>query len=186
MFSEMTTVATVCDGIVECVVAGDETWICKYNKIPLYGMFLSCALMLSFVLASKCYRENKLKTEIIDNNSLFLTQLNEETFLKNHDDPMFKNTINVSLKRIKLLDNKETRIQKNQNYYNLELKANGGDVSKTKCCIKNYLDPSIFKTVVEDIEPGLIRRCFPWIETFLEKLDEKIHETVQKVAEIYP
>ena len=186
----MTTVATVCDGIVECVGAEDETWICKNNKIPLYGVFVCCGLMLTLVLVSKCYRENQQKKETTENSLLFPTHLDEETFKKNHDDPRFKKKINVVLKRSQLLDNKETRIQKNRNYYKLELTANGGDVSKTICCMKNYLDPAIFKTVVEDIKPGLVRRCFPWIETFLEKLDEKkwirwLFRKVKQIATIY-
>ena len=108
------------------------------KKSELRFCICICGLILTFVLASKCFRENKLKKEIIENNSLFPTQLDEEMFKKNPDEPKFKNTINVILKKSKLLDKKETRIQKNQNYYNLELTANGGDVSMTTCCIIHH------------------------------------------------
>ena len=74
----MTTVATVCDGVIECVGAGDETWICKHNTIPFYGVLVCCGVMLSFVLGAKCNRQKKLKNEVVDKNSLLLTQLDEE------------------------------------------------------------------------------------------------------------
>merc|ERR1719318_2213886 len=189
MYPKMMTVATVCDGIEECEGGRDENWICTNNKIPFYGVLVFSFLILSFVFASKWFRQKKLKIEAVNINAL-LPKLDEDMFLENHGEQKFGNSINVILKRTILLDHKDARILTNRQYYNLELGAHGGDVAKTKCCIKNYLDPSIFQTVVEDIEPGLIRKFTPWLETFLEKIDERkwmrwLLRKVKEVSTIY-
>ena len=170
----MLTTATVCDGDVECANGEDEGWLCTESRIPFYGVLGSCCLVLSIVLAFKCLRERKygkLKQNegTKENPSLLSTKLDGEMFLENHDNKSFKEKMNVVLLRNKFLNEKSIRIEENTKYYNLELEKHNGSIAEMRCCIKNYLDPAIFKTVIEDKEPGIIRRCFPWIETAVEK-----------------
>ena len=89
-FTEMMTVVTVCDGIVECHGGRDENWICKNNTIPFYGVLVFCCLILSFVFASKWYRQKKFKNEVGEIKSLLPTQLDQQMFLKDHVEPKFK------------------------------------------------------------------------------------------------
>ena len=156
-----------------------------YHSTECWGPAASCSVLYS---PSNVSEKEKLKQNegTKENPSLLSTKLDGEMFLENHDNKSFKEKINVVLLRNKFLNEKSIRIEENTKYYNLELEKHNGSIAEMRCCIKNYLDPAIFKTVIEDKEPGIIRRCFPWIETAVEKMDGKgwIRWLMRKVKEI--
>ena len=87
---------------------------------------------------------------------------------------------------MKLLLDKFTRIERNQNFYQLELKIHKKNVPETKRCLKSYMDYSVYKTVIEDVNAGYIRRNLPWIENFLEKSESRkwLRWLLKKVKQI--
>ena len=72
----------------------------------------------------------------------------------------------------KVTNTKAVRIQKNQRLYKLEKQIHGNNLSEMKNCLKNNLEHSNAKTLVEDGEPGILRRYTPNFENYTDYLEE--------------
>ena len=122
--------ATVCDGIVECSGNRDENWVCTQSKLPYYGLLLLFCLILGIVLVIKIFREMIIQKNV--GESSFPTEIEEETFLENHEKQEYKYEINIILHRMKLLLPKNTRIERYQNFHSFELKYHKDNIAETK------------------------------------------------------
>merc|ERR1712106_879209 len=76
--------------------------------------------------------------------------------------------INLFILKSTVLDKKSTRIKKNTELYDLELAFHGGNIAEMTLCIKNRMELSNAKIVLEDKHPGTMRRYFPRIEDLLD------------------
>ena len=78
---------------------------------------------------------------------------------------------NVLLLKNKYRNKKSDRIDENQKFLKYEKENHQGSEIKTLVCLKNCLFPSVYNTVHEDNNPGLVRKYLPWVETVSEKLE---------------
>ena len=78
---------------------------------------------------------------------------------------------NVLLLKNKYRNRKKERIEENKKFLDYEKKNHHGSEFQTLVCLKNCLFPSVYNTVHEDNNPGLVRKYLPWVETISEKLE---------------
>ena len=71
------------------------------------------------------------------------------------------------------MDSKEERIARNQKFYNMEFEIHGRSVAETSLCIKHTIDSMNARILLEDAFPGFVRRNFPKVDDFFDKLDRK-------------
>ena len=191
----MKILAIACDGgVPECSDNEDEGWLCG-SSLSWYGTVLAVSLIFMFSLIYNCYhgirkvfpqiRRNQrslrglclelCKGKSKDNEDEELLKLpdvlNKNIFMCNHHLKTFKEDLNLFIERSKVCDTKSARIQKNQRLYQLELSIHGGNMSETTLCIKNNIDVSNAKILIDDAFPGIMRRYFPKIEDLLDRLD---------------
>ena len=88
-----------------------------------------------------------------------------------HSGSQSKKIMNVLLLKIRYRNTKQDRIDENIKFMNLEKEKHDGSEIKTIVCLKNCLYPSVYKTVHEDNNPGVVRKYLPWVETISEKLE---------------
>ena len=186
----MKTVAVVCDGVEECLYGVDEGWLCTNSNIPFYGTMFLCVMLLLLLILYKFYRGYFL--EIVDDSELLVLPdiLNEDVFKRNHDDRKFRDEINLFIQISKVMDCKSDRIAKNQKLYDIESKIHRGNVAEIRLCLKNNLDWSNAKIVIEDAFPGILRKRLEFIENILEMLDKQnffywIFHKVNSIFSIY-
>ena len=91
----MRTLATACDGVVECLDSEDETWICTNRERPIW-IVLGCLGLVLVVVVGLKYREmrrmkkNSSKVVIMsDSSKKFMKTLETANFKENHNDSEF-------------------------------------------------------------------------------------------------
>ena len=180
MYPEMETVAVVCDGVEECHGASDEGWKCSNPKMMFWGVFGSLALIsvIAFIIRYWKKEHGIVKEEIKEEDlpdewKELSSILDKETFEAQHDSEEFQENINLLMLVNKHHKNDETRIEESETFHQREVDYHGGNLAEARNCMKSNLNPSVFKIVIEDVEPGITRRCCPWLEKFLERLDQK-------------
>ena len=89
-------------------------------------------------------------------------------FKKDHDKPEFQDDMNLFIQKSKAMDSKTTRIAKNKKLYKNVSKFHKGNVAKTRLYIKNTLEWSNAKILLEDAFPGIVRKNMEWPENALE------------------
>ena len=70
------------------------------------------------------------------------------------------------------MDSKEDRIAKLRKLYKLESRFHQGDIAAIRLCLKNSLDWSNAKILIEDAFTGCVRRNMEWLENTLDTLDK--------------
>ena len=88
------------------------------------------------------------------------------------------------------MDSKIDRITKNIRLYDLESNFHGGDIAEIRLCLKNTLEWSNAKIVIEDVFPGFLRKKLEFVENFLEILEKEnlsywILNKVKTILNIY-
>ena len=187
---QMKTVAVACNGVVECADGEDEGWLCTNSSIPVYGTLFICVILLLVVIVYKLFK-GSFKEIIEESEQLLLPDvLNADIFMRNHGTPQFQETINLFLLYSKVMDTKSVRIAKNRELYKLESKIHGGNVSKIRLCIKNTLEWSNGKILLEDAYPGILRKYFESIDNLMDevrqwKFTSWLLMKVKTIANIY-
>ena len=169
------TLAIPCDSFVEvaCEDGYDEHWLCTNHKTPLYGtIIVVCGILLLFLLICKCYKD--AFGEMVEDSQLLMLPdiLNTKVFNRDHDKKSFRDDINLFIQFSQNIDSKQDRIAKNKKLYKLESRFHQGDVALTRLCLKNTLDWSNAKILIDDTFPGFVRRKVEWLEIILDKLEK--------------
>jgi len=153
---KMETIAVACDGDEKCYDGVDESWLCTNQSMIVQGSLLILSLLLLGLIFYKLYKGSF--GEIMEDQEVLtlLDILNSRIFNQNHDKPEFRDEINLFIQKSKALDSKSTRIAKNKKLYKLESSFHGGNVAQTRLCLKNTLDWSNAKILLEDAFPGLV------------------------------
>ena len=180
MYPEMETVAVVCDGVEECHDGSDEGWKCSNANMMFWGVFGSLALISVTAFIIRYWNrlpgtgpvgpEEDLPAEEWRELSSIL---DKETFDAQHDTKEFHENINLLMLHNKHHKNDETRIKESKTFHLRELDYHGGNLAEARNCMKSNLDPSVVKIVIEDVEPGITRRCCPGLEKYFENCDKK-------------
>ena len=169
----MKIVAVACDGVEECLDGEDEGWLCTNSKIPFYGTMFVCIMLLLFLIIYKLHKGTFNET-LDDSESLVLSEiLDDDNFERNHGRREFRDEINLLIQKSKVLDSKKDRILKNKKLYDLESKVHGGSIAEIRLCLKNTLEWSNAKILIEDAFPGFVRKNLEFVENFLERLDKQ-------------
>ena len=169
----MKLVAVACDGVEECEDGEDESWLCSNSSVPFYGTMFVCVILLLSLIVYKLLK-GSFSENVDDFNPLVLPDiLNPDTFKSNHNEKKFRDEINLFIQISKVVDSKSDRIAKNQKLYDLESKFHGDNISEIKLCLKNTLEWSNAKILIEDAFPGFVRRNLEFIENIFESLDKQ-------------
>ena len=165
----MMTVAVACDGIEECEKGADESWLCTNSSYLVYGTLCVFLILILLLIVYKLLKGNRV---VDDFQPLELQDiLDTDIFIEKHDQKIFRDDINLFIQKSKVLDSKSDRIAKNKKLYDLESKFHGGNVAEIRLCIKNKIEWSNAKILIEDAFPGFLRKNFEPLENFLEELD---------------
>ena len=197
--SRMDIYAIACDGNTECSNDEDEGWLCHSN-LSLYGTLVAITVILMISLMYK-YHQGGYIRKVIKRGTVIQEEeetehlklpevLNKKIFMENHDLKEFKDDLNLYIEKCKVCDKKKLRIQKNQRLFQLELSFHGGNKAETYLCIKNNIELSNSKVLIEDAFPGFLRRNFPKIEDLLDWLEANsliywLLNKVKNIANIY-
>ena len=173
----MRTLATACDGIEECLNGEDETWICTNRERPIW-IVLGCMALVLIVVVSLKYREmrrmKKNSSKVVrmsDSSKKFMKTLETANFKENHNDSEFWKKINVFILFNKWVLSERLRIQTSDKLYDLEVDHHGGNEVEAKICMKKNLHRSVYKVVIDDKFPGIIRKYFHKIEKLMDHLE---------------
>ena len=82
--------------------------------------------------------------------------LSQDIFNREHNQIHFGDNINLFIQNCKESDKKSVRISKNQKLYELETAFHKGNIAELRLCIKNNLERSNAKILIEDAIPGII------------------------------
>merc|ERR1719438_332394 len=169
---KMPTIAVACNGVVECEDGRDEGVLCTDQKSIVYGTLGVCFLLLTLLFLFKLYKGSF--GEVMEDLEILsvINVLDFSIFKKDHDKPEFQDDMNLFIQKSKAMDSKTTRIAKNKKLYKNVSKFHKGNVAKTRLYIKNTLDLSNAKILLEDAFPGIVRRNMEWLENALETLDK--------------
>ena len=169
---KMQTVGVACDGVVECLNGEDEGWLCTNYKWPFYGTMFVCGMILLSLIVFKLFKNTF--AEIMEDSQLLILPnvLNQEIFYRDHDKESFREHLNLFIQFSKQMDSKQERIAKNKKLYKLESRYHRGNVAETRLCLKNTLDWSNAKILIDDAFPGCLRRNMEWLEIVLDTLDK--------------
>ena len=116
--------------------------------------------------------------------------LETTNFSQLHDDPKFRNILNVMILFYKWVLPEAIRTKTSVLLYNLEVEHHGGDEVEAKNCMKSHLHLSVYKIVYEEKFPGITRRYFHKIEIFMNDLENNslawwVLSKVRQVFTIY-
>merc|ERR1719232_1903116 len=186
---KMPTIAVACDGVVECEDGRDEGVLCTDQKTIVYGTLGVCFFLLTLLFLFKLYK-GSFGEVMEDLEILSVIDVLDFSLFKDHDKPEFQDDINLFIQKSKAMDSKTTRIAKNKKLYKNVSKIHKGNVAKTRLYIKNTLDWSNAKILLDDAIPGCLRRNMEWLEDFLETLDKKkffywLFNKVKTISSIY-
>ena len=173
----MLTLATPCDGIVECLHGDDETWLCTDKQRVVWIVLGSVGIMIAILTALKYRRYRKRHTGSIKKFSAktedFTRLLETEDFSQAHVDSDFWKKLNVLILFYKWTLPESKRIALSQELYRLVVNQHGGNEAEAKLFMKRNLHRSVYKIVHEDKFPGIMRRYFHRLELFLEGLENR-------------
>ena len=173
----MLTLATPCDGIVECLHGDDETWLCTDKQRVVWIVLGSVGIMIAILTALKYRRYRKRHTRSIKKFSAktedFTRLLETEDFSQAQVDSDFWKKLNVLILFYKWALPESKRIALSQELYRLVVNQHGGNEAEAKLFMKRNLHRSVYKIVHEDKFPGIMRRYFHRLELFLEDLGNR-------------
>ena len=187
---KMSTIAVACNGVVECEDGVDEGVLCTDQTMIVYGTLGVCILLLIPTIVYKILKG--FFGDVIEDLELMavIDVLDFSIFNKNHDKPEFQDEMNLFIQKSKAMDSKTTRIAKNKKLYKLVSKFHNGNIAKTRLYIKNTIDWSNAKILLDDAFPGIVRRNMEWLENALETLDKRkfsywLFNKVKTICNIY-
>ena len=123
----MRTLATRCDGHVECLNGEDEDVICENQNLGLWIVLGFLGVVLGVVMGLKCrdFRKKRRNLSRIvkmsRNTERLMKTLETENFEEKHDDPQFWKKINVLIFFYKWVLPARQRIQMSEMLYGLEV-----------------------------------------------------------------
>ena len=127
-------------------------------------------MVLLLLFVTKLYK-NAFVEVMEDSHILVLPDvLNPEVFNRNHDKKSFREHLNLFIQFSKHMNSKQDRIAKHKKLYKLESSFHRGNVAATRLCLKNTLDWSNAKILIEDAFPGCLRRNMECLEIILDML----------------
>ena len=170
-----------CNSVEECYGGWDEGILCTDQSIIVYGTLTVCLVLLLCLFIYKLFKG--AFGEVMEDLDLLIVKdvLKSSIFNKNHDKPAFQDEMNLFIQKSKALDSKTNRIAKNKKLYKVVSKFHKGNVAKTRLYIKNNLDWSNARILLEDANPGCLRRNMEWMEDALETLGKDSFEKKKKL-----
>ena len=178
MYPQMITLATVCDGIVECQNDADELPNCQ-KRIPFWiNLFIIAIISLHVFLEIKriCKHSN------IEEELNLRTKYNFSDFAKKYSEnhEKFCKMINFHLMFIKFTKDKKTKSKEAISFYIYEEQNHKKNDAEIHCCIHNNLDPNVCEMIIDHNFPGFMEKHFSSITSFLDKLKRnKKYRTMQ-------
>ena len=157
MYPNIQTVATACNGVVECHDGSDEDWLCQWKSFFVYGVVVVLMIMIfAFLLGMKLLEKDRSSRSLdLTNLIQTLTVPDMDVFRQKHDDKDFQSTNNFILLRNKYFAKKEHRQEQYVKYYDNEECFHRGNQAEMWCCFKNSLQLQIFAFVCADKFPTL-------------------------------
>ena len=176
MYPAMTTVATACNGIIECYNGSDEDACSDSNLVYILVTFVIAVILLYFAL--KYYSHNNkaffTKAKHISNDSkvefdlgnLLESRKDSERFdFETHQDE--KDTIlhvNNLLLQMIFSERRDVIKKKCILFYDLVARAKNNNESETFCYIHNNFDSNVAKEILKAKFPGLTEKMTDKVE----------------------
>ena len=183
MYSNLTTVATACNDVIECVDAADEQ-SCSADNDSLLLSTSACVIILFWILRIAVYLDKKLKMK----NERY--ELRKEQFLTALKKYEIKHNDTKTIKQIgsflQHVLHSNTAFNKNKFctlFYNIESKIHEDDEAEVWCCIHNRLDPKVAGLINDEVNPGvktaiinaLEKNCISyWLTNILDKIGRNV------------
>ena len=194
LYPGIITIATVCDGVVECLDASDEGSLCSnidfYSTIFLTSVTITIAV--AFIIFRVCCSEkdtedsNDGEEESMDKVSSLEELLSE--YREHHEDLSVVENVNAFLIQTKFTKSRNEISGISVQFLKFERKYHKENESEMFCCIRKKIDPLVYHILF----PGLIHRILDKLENsfqcnsisrllFWLKRNEKLHKAIHSI-----
>ena len=195
-FLDITTLATICNGVVECD-GGEDEQTSPLVDVSKYGfLFVSVVVMLVYGLIRfvshqiyKRYEREAMKEQIKLQQSTEFGNLQTpantrgvlEEYEANHEDKHIISNVNLFMFQdlVSLPSAEITKL--GIELYDLESRVHNGDETKIYTCLHKKIEPMIVKSVIDSKFPGLMHKTVVSLQTcvgveFITKTKDYIRE----------
>ena len=133
----MLTLATPCDGIIECLKGEDEPWICDNKSTIIYFVIASVGLMIgvSTALKYKRFRRRGKNISKVIKMSAKTESLMNMLETPNSKDSNFWRSLNVMVLFYQWVLIDHARIDMSRRLFGLVVDLHGGNEVEAKICL---------------------------------------------------
>lgn len=171
MYPSISTVAVVCDGVLECADETDEPYICENSNIITYctiGVLIGIIILWD-IITKKFTSQHSDQTLEMKNNSQLTDELSYRDF---HQSESFRIEFNIMLAELKYSKNSAKRKEVCKEILKFEQICHNNNENKITRCLHQHLEPKLFGMIMDIFKPGLIERKAPKLRKIIDKLEE--------------
>ena len=177
MHSGIKKVATICNGISECVDGLDETSFCSNSSLSYAIIGVVCMILLAILLTVLRINTLFLKSEILPTDPLILKP-------NAHCTIQLSTKINIKVMKFKYMGDLQKWKTICCKIYDFEYKIHGESDSEAFCCLKNNLDPNVVQIIKDFKFPGFLQKTLERCPTLLQKI-QKLKESMARSSKVY-
>ena len=164
MYPTMSTVATACNGVVECYDGADEG-SCS-DTLSTYFLVISifCVILMYLILK---YTQKRTHQEVFKKKLYFkftLESLGNIEYKNYMDDQDTIDNLNKLLLHMIFSENRNVIRENCISFYNMVAKAKDGNEPEIFCYLHNNFDPNIVKEIFRANFPGLTEKVTDGVE----------------------